>query len=197
MQYIYARLVFGVARLFGLAMMIAGVFMLFGGAGIGAGIARDPFLSPLAAYVGALPGMYLFLIGLFFTAGVEHMSATVDMAESTSKILRVAEEDLRVSKEALRIGQFANPGYADLQDEEEPRRGFLSRIGFGRRAEQPAGAEVFARAADAPPTAEPRTAPTMTRDHRNSGLPSPDPRRDDPMRVEPANEQRAYALLRD
>ena len=108
MDYLFGRLVLSFLGLVAIIIMIAGGVIAVSGAGIGFNVPRSYAVGIPSAYLASIPGIAIALLGVILMACVDHMSATLDTATATKKMLRVAEEQLKVSREAIRLGKETN-----------------------------------------------------------------------------------------
>lgn len=82
-----------------------------------------PYSSPGAAFAVVLPGLIIAVVGLFYVGGVQGWRSTVDTAEFTQQLLKVARDQLDVSRQALEGGPNVFEGYGDsLRTGEEETR---------------------------------------------------------------------------
>ena len=70
--------------------------------------------SGSAAFAGMIPGLVGALLGFVFLALVQMGRATVDTAEYTQQMLKIARDQLEVSKQGLRKSEPAADGFAAL-----------------------------------------------------------------------------------
>ena len=69
-----------------------------GGAALGRGVG-----GAVGGFLGALPGLFVALVGLIFAAFIQLCRASVDTAEMTGKMLKIAEEQLQVAKKTATV----------------------------------------------------------------------------------------------
>lgn len=105
-SYDGARALFSFLSFLAWSMVIVGVMLAFGGSA-----AVSQFSRSSSAIFAALPGIGVGAIGLFLIALVQNARATVDTAEYTQQMLKVARDQLEVSKQSLKQNQTAPQSY--------------------------------------------------------------------------------------
>lgn len=112
-SYDGARALFSFLSFLAWSMVIVGVILAFGGSA-----AVSQFSRSTSAIFGALPGIAVSAVGLFLIALVQNSRATVDTAEYTQQMLKVARDQLDVSKQSLKQNHTAPQSYAAVNGSE-------------------------------------------------------------------------------
>lgn len=107
-SYGAARGYFSLLGFLAWCQIFGGGFIAFAAVGIASELSR--FSGPpsvVTISIAAMPGVLICLFGLFGLAMVQNGRATVDMAELTQQMLKVARDQLEVSQQALQKGGSA------------------------------------------------------------------------------------------
>ncbi len=97
-EYRTARTIFGFMEFVSWALVIIGVIVFLAGMSGGASMSRGFGGSSLGALTGALPGIFLTIVGIMCVMLVQVGRATVDTAEMTGKLLKNSNEELKLLK---------------------------------------------------------------------------------------------------
>lgn len=73
--------------------------------------------SELAGLVGLIPGLDVCLTGFILLALVQMGRASVDSAEYSQQMLKIARDQLQISKQGLKQSQDKQLGFSDLQSQ--------------------------------------------------------------------------------
>ena len=103
-EYKTARSVFGFAEFCGWAIVVVGVIAVLVGFGGGSAFGRSE-----AAILGAIPGLFLVIVGLLAVVFVQIGRAAVDTAEMTGKLLINSNEELKILRAQQAPQGFAAP----------------------------------------------------------------------------------------
>lgn len=111
-SYEAARKLFSFLGFCAWCLIVVGILAAIGGIGAATQLAGNGFGRPdpgLAALIAAIPGAGIALAGILCLALVQMGRATVDTAELTQQMLKVARDQLEISSQGLRQGSsFAN-----------------------------------------------------------------------------------------
>jgi len=105
-SYETARGMFSFLAFVGWSAVVIGVLAAISGAQMKTGFGGS------VGFVGALPGIIIAVVGLLNIAIVQAARATVDTAEYTQQMLKIARDQLDVSKQSLKQGYQAEPTYS-------------------------------------------------------------------------------------
>jgi len=129
-DYGVARSLFGFIEFLFWAGVVIGVIVAFAAMNVASrGFGGGPGI------LAALPGMLMAITSLFGVALVQNARATVDTAELTQQMLKVARDQLEVSQQAVKQGEMAQQSFAALAASNQPPQSEL---------ETPAGKATFA-----------------------------------------------------
>ena len=105
-SYEAARGMFSFLAFVGWSAVAIGVLAAISGAQMKTGFGGS------VGFVGALPGIIIAVVGLLNIAIVQAARATVDTAEYTQQMLKIARDQLDVSKQSLKQGYEAETTYS-------------------------------------------------------------------------------------
>lgn len=112
-EYRTARTIFGFMEFVSWALVVIGVIVFLAGMSGGASMSRSFGGSSLGALTGALPGIFLTIVGIMCVMLVQVGRATVDTAEMTGKLLKNSNEELKLLKsQGARVAPDARPAGA-------------------------------------------------------------------------------------
>jgi len=118
-SYETARTLFGFLEFVAWAVVVLGVVA---GLLIAEGMSRDA--SGVELLIAALPGVAISLFGLIFVAIIQTARATVDSAEYTQQMLKIARDQLEISLQVLRGSGQQVSGFAKVAKEPGNQTGF-------------------------------------------------------------------------
>ena len=117
-NYATARGIFSLLEFVGWVTVIGGVILA-----IAFGNSVGKYARPEAAVSAVLPGLIVALFGLLFVGAVQAWRASVDTAEYTQQMLKIARDQLEVSRQTLAGGKIDVPTFASNMDEAETKTG--------------------------------------------------------------------------
>lgn len=116
-SYDAARGLFSFLAFIAWSAVVVGVIAAFGGAQMRTGF------GGAVGIMGALPGIGIAILGLFQVAVVQAARATVDTAEYTQQMLKIARDQLDVSKQSLKQGYEAAATYSAKTEQKTTTQG--------------------------------------------------------------------------
>lgn len=128
-SYGTARSLFGFLELVAWSAVVIGMLAAFAGADTRSG----GMFGGNIGIIGAVPGIIITVLGLFQVAIVQAARATVDTAEYTQQMLKIARDQLDVSKQSLKQGERIETGFSALKQPEPTR----AKASFADRIEKP------------------------------------------------------------
>ncbi len=126
-SYDAARGLFSFLAFIAWSAVVVGVIAAFGGAQMRTGF------GGAVGIMGALPGIGIAILGLFQVAIIQAARATVDTAEYTQQMLKIARDQLEVSKQSLKQGERIETGFGALKQSEPTK----AKAGFADHIEKP------------------------------------------------------------
>jgi len=107
------------------------------------------YARPGAAFAAAIPGIVFSVIGLFCVGGVQGWRSSVDTAEYTQQMLKIARDQLEVSRQSLRGNKTEALSFGDTVENETSSSGpsfaDMSATGASNSTEQSRDTEPEAR----------------------------------------------------
>jgi len=135
-SYEAARSLFSFLGFMAWSVIIIGVIVAFIGMG---GTSR--YGGGGAALLAAIPGISIGIAGFILLAFVQMGRATVDTAEYTQQMLKIARDQLEVSQQALKGEGYKPKRYETIKPQESPKAGFekadFGSVAKGNDAEKP------------------------------------------------------------
>lgn len=120
-SYEAARSLFSFLAFFAWCVIILGAGVaLFSSVAVGNSGSFGRNLSGLAVFTSLLPGFGISLLGLLGLALVQMGRATVDTAEYTQQMLKIARDQLEVSRRGLKGASDAPQSFSAATPREEP-----------------------------------------------------------------------------
>lgn len=130
-SYDAARGLFSFLAFIAWSAVVVGVIAAFGGAQMRTG------LDGAVGIMGALPGIGIAILGLFQVAVIQAARATVDTAEYTQQMLKIARDQLDVSIQSLKQGERIETGFSALKQPEPTKAKAKAKASFADRIENP------------------------------------------------------------
>jgi len=109
-SYETARRLYSILAFFAWVMMIGGVLVA-----VVAAKSLSAYAPPGTGLLAAAPGFGIGFTGLLLLAIVQNARATVDTAELTQQMLKVARDQLEVSQQSLKQGILIERGFEALK----------------------------------------------------------------------------------
>ena len=135
-NYETARGIFSFMELVGWATVIGDIILA-----VSMGNAVSRYARPDALVSAILPGLIVALAGLLFVGAVQAWRASVDTAEYTQQMLKIARDQLEVSRQGLTGRKIDVPTFASQTDADESQPG----ASFADAASSEAGASYTLR----------------------------------------------------
>lgn len=122
-SYQTARRIFGFIEIVAILVIIAGIAIGLAGLAILADAASGRRFPGDLVFVGLVPGAIIVFIGLFGIVIAQSARASVDTAELTGQILKVARDQLEVSKQGQRPSHSAPTDFSSFVDRKDQTDG--------------------------------------------------------------------------
>ena len=110
-SYQTARRICSFLEFLGWSTVAGGIIIAFA-----MGQSVNPYAPPAAALTAAVPGIVIAIVALFCVGGVQGWRSSVDTAEYTQQMLKIARDQLEVSRQSLRGSKSEALSFGDVGD---------------------------------------------------------------------------------